>query len=234
MVRSLISFVVLVVLVAAGPAGQKVVSKSTLNASAVRVNSFTTEEAKAVIREIFLQTRPDLLENSYFPEKPRILLQWFHNSAGNRLIDMEIALNRDEVAPGRMMMSGYRQRRPYLKIFAPVILELVKYRQGQTVQLDQKAKNTLVASLGHEILHWQNVLFYLKPRTPQEYLDEEIRAWRLTYQLIIRPLRHANQPLPGFFIRADDALGRCEDAADCPEFNNLIMSWYNQKSDLTE
>jgi len=200
--------------------------------------NFSVVEAKQLTNELLTATYPPEAGNSYFTPLMREKLMWVADEKRvDRLLLSAVgeysATKSGVVQKGVLMASNYTSAnrdnkppyKPYIEIYTPRLLMLVRVQQKVPTGFNQMCKNTFALGLVHEAVHLERESkFYTVPHSDEQNLLEEERTWLKVDMGAVRQLRAMGQPLDTDYLESDDIMKRCGYKRGCPEFLEYLKS----------
>lgn len=190
-----------------------------------KVFIYDPTEARTLINALFKAIDPDLPSNAYFPAALRNRLAWVYTENKARRLIIDAKDTRHPNNEGAILSASWHQGHPAIQVFAPTLVFIVRIKFGMSLaeaMTNVALKDMLALSVMHETIHLELGEKVLAPVTPEQFLNEEVRAWGIMVRDGVRPLRELGHDLEKDFSLADDALKACQYRLDCESFRDHI------------
>jgi hypothetical protein len=182
----------------------------------------TVQTAADTLLSMVLSGKP---ENNYFPEFAKEKLKWIENQYGAG--QLQIAVVGE---PGANLNSTGLMAAGIVGGKQTIIIPRVRFDEWLTdsgrrsAPFTRQQKNDFMLGLVHEAVHLQNPGAG-NPNNLNDFVREELRAWREVTLNGVRPLRNLKEPMSRRFIEVDDAFAVCgESYRQCKLLGDLLFS----------
>lgn len=198
--------------------GIVVVIAMTLGATLInRPQSLTPAELGQMVGDRFRVELDGIVNDQTLPSSVRGKIQaLFAANVSNRL-EFRIDMAGDGTTLAAAVTTDPK---PAIAIMGP------RFMQFQQEQSPRLFRSSLIAFLFHESKHLE--LWPEKPGfepTPQQKLDEEVRAYSATSLDVVRPLAKAGWPVMLDYMELDQILQHCGDDPQCAQFRQAIETY---------
>jgi len=195
---------------------------------------FDTQEAWTYFQSLATSVYPDLPENSYFTEFMKVRLAWIDNdskkfatSKGEEGLSVNLVMTVPAAMGGVTRSFQFPDRIKHIEEFAPRLFEAREYfKVHYPADWEVRMKNTFAISNVHETIHLDEyhpeLNDLVKPN--DDYYREESRAWWVTVEKAIHPLKQLNQPMDEYFERYDEAYVACNGRLPCKTFDQDVRN----------
>jgi hypothetical protein len=198
-----------------------VVHPQTIDAR-LQTTSDTVQAAADALLSVVLSAKP---ENNYFPEFAKLKLKWIEKQYGAGQLQIAVVgESGTNLNATGLMAAGIVDGKP------TVIIPRVRFDKWLTdsgrrsAPFTRQQKNDFMLGLVHEAVHLQNPGAG-NPNNPNDFVREELRAWREVSLNVVRPLRNSKEPMSRRFVEVDDAFGVCgETYRECKLLRDLLFS----------
>jgi hypothetical protein len=189
--------------------------------------SLTDADIREAANELFWSVSPSLPGNQYFSPFAKEKLSWIITQKQGGKLSMILLKDVDSAGliADDLMASGRPDGKPVIVISQPSFVDFLLDGGQMSAPFSQQQRNDFAIGLVHEVVHLENPNLP-NLTTPQERLQEEVRAWRAVDLNVVRQLRQLHQPMNRRLIEADDAILSCGDSAQCERLVEILLPSY--------
>ncbi len=185
----------------------------------------TWEDATIAFESLMFAADPKSEGNNYWPTTLKKRMQWVLDEYSAKRLDIVFVRTFADchnciMESGHTKRHWWKKRRPFIAVSLIRFAELIRYEYGipPWQELTHGRKPTLLLPLyfAHETIHLDNKKFWKQPRSKQELLDEEIRAWYVeSVQITLLLWRKVFDDVPENFTVAFANLAACGYRQEC-------------------
>jgi hypothetical protein len=169
---------------------------------------------------------PPNAENSYFPQFAREKLTWIEAQYKAEKLRVAVLddLSKTNLNSTALMAAGILDGRPTIIIPRERFDRWLNDTGRRVPPFTRQQRNDFMLGLVHEAVHLQNPRAG-SPTNPDDFVREELRAWREVTLNVVRPLRTLKEPISRRFTEVDDAFRLCGDTyGQCGLLRSLLFS----------
>jgi hypothetical protein len=185
----------------------------------------SNEGIQAAADELLAIVIPASPQNRYFPPFAREKLAWIaaQHNAGNLVVMVLEDLSNTNLDSSALMAAGIIEGRQTIIVPRMRFSRWLNDTGRIAPPFTRQQRNDFMLGLVHEAVHLQNPVAG-SPTNPNDFVSEELRAWRAVTLNVVRPLRTLNEPMSHRFIEVDDAFRVCgEKFRDCATLRKLLF-----------